>query len=189
MKQKRFDMIFKAHVLFSRQGGKLSYPNINANIPSLCRSGNPTLKYCFLLPEPWKLRLCIKHQRLLLSDINHKDYSGLFDGGRGKGCSDSEVMTPLYHNPHGQRILRWEFNPETHLSLCWGPNKEEISFQRDLEQSERSSWSDLASRSDRASPPWLQIQACIWPLHWKLKGWEKKTTIHKKHWSSGNICQ
>lgn len=24
----------------------------------------------------------------------------------------------LYHSPHGQRILSWEFNPETHLSLC-----------------------------------------------------------------------
>lgn len=73
-------------------------------------------------------------------------------------------------------------NTESHLNLSQGPNKEEVPFQRDLEQLKWSSWSDLASRSDHGSPCSLQIQVCIWPFHWKLIMKESKCV-------SGNICQ
>lgn len=80
---------------------------INANVPSLGWSGKPTLKYYFLLPEPWEPRLCV-----LLPDIIHKDCTGLCEGGKRKGYNGSQVLTLLYHSPHGHRIpsscsLRW----------------------------------------------------------------------------------
>lgn len=49
------------------------------------------------------------------------------EGEKGAVIQRSQL---LYHSLHGQRILSWEFKPETHLSLCWEPNKEEISFQK-----------------------------------------------------------
>ena len=177
MKQKRFDMIFKAHVLFSGQDGRLSYPNINANIPSLCRSGNPAPKYYFLLSEPWKPGLCIKHHWLLSSDINHKDYTGPFDEERRNRCWDSRAPSLLYHSQHGHRIRsshRLRLNRRGSSEPLLRAKGRREFFWKGFRAFKMSFWSGLACRSDHVSPHWLQIQACIWPLHWKLAGEKHK---------------
>jgi len=52
--------------------------------------------------------LCIKHQWLLSSDVNHKDYTGPTDEEKRNECWDSQALTLLSHAQHGHRILRWE---------------------------------------------------------------------------------